>query len=477
MFGRKPQQIRVRFAPSPTGPLHIGGAKTMLFNWLFAKNKGGVLILRIEDTDVTRSQKKYEKDIMDGLLWLGLDWDEGPYRQSERIDIYEQYLKKLLEENKAYYCFCTKEELEAERQTLLTQGLAPKYSGKCRGLTIREIKQKIRKRLPSVVRLKVSDEEISFTDLIRGKIVFNTNLLGDIVIARNLRSPLYNFTAVVDDALMAISHIIRGDEHLSNTPKQILLIRALGFNEPDYAHLPLILAPDRSKLSKRHLVTSLNDYKKTGYLPEAMINFLALLGWHPIEDRETITKEELIREFSLERVQKAGAVFNLQKLDWFNAYYIRQLEDEELTKRLIPFVKPLDWAKNQEFLTKVAAVEKIRLKKLSDFSNLASFFFKLPAYQKNLLIWREQTSSQTILILKEAENIFSSILDLGFKKETLEQQFLPLIQKEGRGEVLWPLRVALSGQEASPGPFEIAEVLGKEEVIKRVRIAIRKLSF
>ena len=378
MYGRKPQQIRVRFAPSPTGPLHIGGAKTMLFNWLFAKNKGGVLILRIEDTDVTRSQKKYEKDIMDGLLWLGLDWDEGPYRQSERIDIYEQHLKKLLEENKAYYCFCNKEELEAERQMLLSQGLPPKYNGKCRALSPKEIKKKLKQHLPFVIRLKVSDEEISFTDLIRGKIVFNTNLLGDIVIARNLRSPLYNFTAVVDDALMAVSHIIRGDEHLSNTPKQILLTRALGFNEPDYAHLPLVLAPDRSKLSKRHLVTSLNDYKKTGYLPEAMINFLALLGWHPIEDRETITKEELIREFSLERVQKAGAVFNLQKLDWFNAYYIRQLEDEELTKRLIPFVKPLDWVKNQEFLTKVAAVEKIRLKKLSDFSNLASFFFKLP---------------------------------------------------------------------------------------------------
>ena len=315
----KEKQIRTRLAPSPTGPLHIGTARTGFFNWLFTRQNNGKFILRIEDTDIERSKPEFEKDIEENLKWLGLDWDEGSYRQSQRLDIYEKYLNQLLKEKKAYYCFCSKEQLEEDRQAMLAQGLSPKYSGRCRSISQEETDKKINRGEAAVIRFRVPETDLEFNDLIRGKVKFNTSLLGDIVIAKNLRAPLFNFAVVIDDHEMEITHVIRGEDHIPNTPKQIIIQRALGFEEPRYAHLPLILNPDKSKLSKRYLETSLNDYRERGYLPEAILNFIALIGWHPSDEKEIFSKEELINEFNLKKVQKAGAIFSVNKLDWLNS--------------------------------------------------------------------------------------------------------------------------------------------------------------
>lgn len=506
---------RVRFAPSPTGFFHIGSARTVLFNWLFAKQNNGKFILRIEDTDIERSSPEYEKDILKGIKWLGLDWDEGPtplesgefpisndqlpkytgdygpYRQSERLNIYEKYLKQLLAENKAYYCFCPKEQLESDRQAMLAQGLAPKYSGRCRSLRKTESEKRIANNEPAVIRFKIPETEIEFNDLVRGKVKFDSSLMGDIVIARNLKSPLYNFSSVVDDFEMKINYVIRGEEHLSNTPKQILVQKALGFETPEYAHLPLILTPTRAKLSKRFLESSLNDYKKQGYLAEAVVNFLALLGWHPKDDREILSMDDLINEFSLKRVQKAGAVFNLEKLDWLNNQYIKKMKAADLARRIKNFIPP-EWStkEKKELLVKAVAAEKERIKQLSDFKELADFFFELPDYEVNLLAWprpvpapsseegaeevqidKEKILANLKLLTEETNKVFKA----DFNNESLEKLITPLTEVWGRGELLWPLRVALSGKEASPGPFEIMEVLGKEETIKRLETAIQKL--
>lgn len=464
---KQKNEIRVRIAPSPTGHLHVGTARTALFNWLFAKKNKGKFILRIEDTDLERSDVKYEKDIIEGLKWLGLDWDEGPYRQSERLDIYEKYVNQLLEEGAAYYCFCGKEELEAERQTMLAQGFAPKYSGKCRALDSKEVKEKLKKGESRIIRFKVPETTVSFKDLIRGEISFDTGLIGDIAIAKDPRAPLYNFAVVVDDEEMRITRVIRGEDHIANTPKQILIQKALNFNQPHYAHLPLILDPDRSKMSKRHSATSVQEYKEAGYLPEALVNFMALLGWHPATDREIFSLKELAAEFDLARVQKAGAVFNIEKLDWLNAQYIKNLSDEELAKKL-------EIAPTEDNL-KIIALTKERMKKLTDFKLLSGFFFELPEYQSELLIWKN-TSQKTILEnLKYLERMFSDVDSEEFSKSNLEKILMPVAEERGRGEMLWPLRAALSGQETSPGPFEIMDALGKKETLRRLAAAIERL--
>lgn len=343
---RKPGEIRTRFAPAPTGPLHIGGARTALFNYLFAKKNEGVFILRIEDTDPERSKPEYEKDIIDSLKWLGIEWDEGPdiggnygpYRQSERLNIYKKYLEKLLAEDKAYYCFCSEEELEAQRQYQLSIGEAPRYSGKCANLSKEEVEKYLEEGRPSIIRFKVQPKKIEFEDLIRGKIEFDTSLMGDIAIAKNLTTPLYNLAVVIDDFEMKISHVIRGEDHISNTPKQILIQEALGFPRPEYSHLPLILGPDRTKLSKRHGAVAISEYKKDGYLPETLINFMAFLGWNPGTEREIYSMPSLIKEFSLERIQKGGAIFNIKRLDFLNSFYIRQRSLEKLTELCLPYL-------------------------------------------------------------------------------------------------------------------------------------------
>lgn len=465
-------KVRVRIAPSPTGNLHIGTARTALFNYLFAKHHGGQFILRIEDTDLERSDKKYEKDIIEGLKWLGLDWDEGPvdagaegglfsnkykgdfgpYRQIERLDIYEKYLKELIDKGFAYFCYCTKEDLETERQAMLTQGLAPKYSGRCRaGKPFGLAQDK-----PQIIRFKMPDRRVSFRDMIRGEISFDAGIMGDLAIAKDLRTPLYNFAVIVDDNEMQITHVIRGEDHINNTPKQILMIEALGFNKPHYAHSPLILDPDRSKISKRFSATSIGEYQEQGYLPEALVNFLALLGWHPKDEKEIFSKEELIKEFDLSRVQKSGAAFNIEKLNWLNAQYIKKLNNEELAEKL-------GLVKNEQNL-KIIKLNKDRMNKLSDFKKISQFFYKLPDYSPDLLMWKNQLKTDTKKILEELRGVIND-----------PKEIISLTNKRGKGEVLWPLRAALSGLDASPGPLEILDILGGEEAEKRLEIAINKL--
>ena len=430
-------------------------------------------MLRIEDTDKERSKKEYEKDLLESLKWIGLDWDEKFFRQSERIDVYKKHLQKLLDEKKAYYCFCSTEELEAERQAQMSQGLPPKYSGKCR--TIPEDAAEARaKKEPSVIRFRMPGSVISFTDLIRGRVSFDTNLMGDVVIAKDLTTPLYNFAVVVDDNDMKITHVIRGEDHLSNTPKQIAIIEALNLAQPHYGHLPLILGPDHKKLSKRYLDTSFNDYRKKGYLAPAMINFMALLGWHPERDREVLTTEEIIDEFSFKRVHKSGAIFNPEKLDWLNARFIKNSPIEDLIKWLGDFV-PKEWLKKKELMKKSAEVERERMKKLSDFESLAAFFFELPDYPAKLLIWNDTPKSAILDNLRFTLDVISKIPPGEFSKNTIENYIMTVAEKRGRGEVLWPLRAALSGSEASPGPSEIMEIIGPEESGKRIRKAIEKL--
>ncbi len=431
-------------------------------------------MIRIEDTDKERSRLAYEKEILEGLRWLGLMGDEKPVRQSERLEIYKKYLLQLLDEKKAYWCFCTAEELEAQRQSQLSQGLAPKYSGKCRNLGSEETEKRLRGGESAVIRFRMPKKKVMFTDLVRGKIEFDTAFSGDIIIAKSLKEPLYNFAAAVDDVEMEISHVIRGEDHLANTPKQILIQEALGFKSPHFAHLPLILGPDRRKLSKRYLEKSFLDYKKQGYLPEAMLNFLVLLGWHPVEDREVISRDEMVKEFTLERVQKAGAVFNEQKLNWLNTYYLKQLTPQTILENLKPFV-PTSWLKKKKMLLKIIELEKDRMKTFRDFRELAAFFFKLPDYDGKMLIWK-QTPPQIILNnLKKIRDIVKNTEGGIIKYAALQEKVLALAEREGRGEVLWPLRVALSGQMASPGPLEILDVLGKTESLKRINLAIKKL--
>lgn len=467
---KEKEQVRVRIAPSPTGSLHIGTARTALFNWLFAKHYKGTFVLRIEDTDLERSDKKFEAEIIEGLKWLGITWDEGPYRQSERLDLYEKYLKKLLEEKKAYYCYCTKEELEQEREGMLAIGLPPKYGSKCRNL-----KEPPAGRQPQVIRFYVPEAKVEFKDIIRGSITFDAALSGDIAIAKNVRTPLYNFAVVIDDYEMGITHVIRGEDHISNTPKQILLQKALEFPTPHYAHLPLILAPNRSKLSKRYAETSLLLYRDQGYLPDALVNFMAYLGWHPKEDKEILNREELIKEFDLKRVQKAGAAFNEEKLDWLNAQYIKNTSDETMGELLAPFLAEKNWTANREMLHKVIALQKERMAKLTDFTLLADFFFELPEYAPELLVWQKETKEKAVENLDLVFKELSQEKVGEFNTQSTEGIIMPLAEERGRGGVLWPLRVALSGKSTSPGPFEMMEVLGREESLRRITLAIQKL--
>jgi len=515
----KPGEIRVRIAPSPTGFLHIGTARTALFNYLFAKRNNGSFVLRIEDTDRERSKLEYENDIIDNLKWLGIQWSEGPdvggnfgpYRQSERKDIYHKYIKRLLSEGKAYYCFCSSEELEALKQYQISIGESPHYNRKCANLSSSKVKEYLSQQKPYVIRFRMpSLKSLEFKDIIRGDLNFDPSVLDDIIIARDESTPLYNLAVVIDDFEMKISHIIRGEDHLSNTPKQIILQKALGFPQPQYAHLPLILGPDKSKLSKRHGATAISYFKEEGYLPETMVNFMAFLGWNPGDEREIYSLNSLAKEFSLERVQKGGAIFNIKRLNYLNGFYIRQKSIKKLTELCLPYLiksgliapefkeiqyPPAYGGKEVkqvfrimetkeyieiDYLEKIVSVYRERLKKISEISELTEFFFKDKLiYDKDLLKWREMTDNEVIASLDKLEKVLSKIKDEYFNKDYLEktllieaEKFIKGIKREGdRGYFLWPLRVALSGKKSSATPFEIAEILGKQKTLKRIREA------
>lgn len=474
------QPIRVRIAPSPTGLLHIGTARTALFNYLFARKNKGKFILRIEDTDLERSNPQYEKNIIAGLKWLGIKWDEGPinqgqkykgnygpYRQNGRIKIYKKYIQRLLDEKLAYFCPCSEAHLEKERQTQLAGKQTPKHLCPHRD----------RELSAGIIRFKTPNSgEIKFNDLIHGEVKFDLSLIGDFSIAKALNIPLYNFAVVIDDFEMKISHVIRGEDHISNTPKQILLQNALGLPQPRYAHLPLILNPDRSKLSKRHAPVSINDYKKAGYLPEALINFIAFLGWNPKNEREIFSLRELEKEFSIEGVGKSGAIFNLERLDWLNSAYIKKLSAKKLLKAAQPYFKKITNKNDKKKITSILMLEQERLKKLSELPEKTSYFFtKNLKYPPDLLKWKNMDSREVRQSLQILCDIIHGLNGQVFAShQKLAEIILPEASKMGdRGKLLWPLRVALTGQAASPGPFEIMKILGKQTALQRLKGALR----
>lgn len=434
------KNIVTRFAPSPTGFLHVGGARTALYNYLFARQNGGKFILRIEDTDKARSTKEFEEDILSGLKWLGLNFDEI-YRQSERTEIYKKYLKKMVQDGRAY------EAEENENKT-----------GK-------------------VIRFKNPNIKISWNDLVRDKIEFDTAELKDFVIAKDMETPLYHLAVVVDDFEMGVTHIIRGEDHISNTPRQILIGRAIGALEFSYAHIPLILAPDKSKLSKRHGAVSVNEYKRLGYEPEAIINFLALIGWNPGDEREIFTLKELIKNFRLEKAQKGGAIFNKEKLDWVNKEHIKRLEPTEIRNRSMKYFKEIDVP--GEMAEKLYRVIFDRISRFGEIPEMMrggefAYFSSTPEYETKNLLWRKNPDKDsTLKHLEKIVEILSVLED--FSEEGVKAAVWQYAEKEGRGEVLWPMRYSLSGKDKSPDPFTLAYVLGKEETLKRINLALLKL--
>lgn len=490
------KEVRTRIAPSPTGPAHIGTARTALYNYLFAKQNNGKFILRIEDTDKERSEQKWTDEVIEQLKWLGIEWDEGPdidgkfgpYKQSQRTEIYKEYLKKLLEEKKAYYCFCSEKELEDKRQSQLSRGVAPKYDGTCAHLSDEIVNKNIAEGKSCVIRFKIENKKVRFSDMIRGDVEFDAGLLGDIVIAKDLESPLYHFAVVVDDFLMKITHIIRGEEHLSNTPRQILLQEALGFNKTVYAHLPLMLNMDKSKMSKRQGDVAISDYHKNGYLPEALINFMVLLGWNPGTEKEVFSLSQLVKEFNIGKVQKAGAVFNVQRLDFLNGLYIREKSIEKLTELCIPYLKEsgllVEGQMTQNQLQEIVEISRTRMKKLSEISEMSDFFFNDDfVCDTDMLQWQKTGTEATKESLEFSYKTLSDAKKWDIK--SLETELFSASEKfnkekgypeNNKGYLLWPLRVALSGKKFSPSPFEIASILGREKTLKRVEIAIKTLS-
>ncbi len=476
--------VRVRFAPSPTGPLHIGGARSALFNWLFARKHGGTFLVRIEDTDVERSSMVSEEVILEDLKWLGMNWDEGilvggdkgPYRQSERLSLYKPFWEKLLEEGKVYHCFCTEEELEAERESLRKKGKMPRYLGRCRDLTP-EKREELRKegRKP-VVRFKVSEGEIiRIDDLIRGEVDFESDGIGDFIIVKSDGIPTYNFAVVLDDALMEISHVIRGEEHLSNTPRQVLLYRALNLRVPVFAHISLILGEDRTKMSKRHGATSISQYRDMGFLPEGLINFLVLLGWAPEGEREIFSLEELVKEFSLERVSKSAAVFNHKKLDWMNSEYIKKSSPERITDLALPFLQEAGLIKTQineeeyDWLKQVISLLQEQLDYVSQIVSLIKIFFGdkvekiLP---EGAEVMNEEKSRQVAARFGE-EVLKEQTWDLSVIKDVFKR-----IGKElgvGGKKLFQPVRVGLTGSLQGPDLQNLILLLGRERVAKRLK--------
>jgi glutamyl-tRNA synthetase len=459
------KNIVTRFPPSPTGYLHIGGARTALFNWLFARQTGGKFILRIEDTDKVRSTDEATRAIIDSMEWLGLDWDEGPYFQSERYDIYNAAIERLLSTGKAYHCHCSSKDLEKRRKSAMAKGAKPKYDGKCRELGLGPAPG-------SVVRLKTPQTGTTqFNDLIKGSIRFNNEELDDLILKRSDGSPTYHMAVVADDISLGITYVIRGDDHVNNTPRQIQIYQALGESVPQYAHVPLILGPDKARLSKRHGALSVLAYKDMGYLPHAMLNALARLGWS-YGDQEKFTKEELIEKFSLENVGKSAGVFNMEKLQDLNAWYIRESADDILAKDLIPFLEKSGFKNlDKEKVKDVVATLKIRSKTLEDMAESARFYFEKD------ISYDEKADNKFLKpdILELLENLQARLEQTSvFDQEGLEKTFVAFLEANRikLKKVAQPLRVALTGKTASPGIFEVMEVLGKEAVLERLGNAV-----
>jgi glutamyl-tRNA synthetase len=459
------EKVVTRFPPSPTGYLHIGGARTAIFNWLFARKSGGKFILRIEDTDKQRSSDEARRAILESMEWIGLDWDEGPYFQSERYDIYNACIARLLSSGMAYHCHCTPEELEQKRKAAMLKGLKPKYDGKCRDLGLGPAPR-------SVVRLKTPQTGITkFNDLIKGSIRFDNEELDDLILKRSDGSPTYHLAVVADDISHGVNYVIRGDDHVNNTPRQIAIYIALGEPIPNYAHVPLILAPDRTRLSKRHGAVSVLAYRDMGYLPQALLNALVRLGWS-YGDQEKFTKEELIQKFSLENVGKSAGIFNAEKLLDLNAWYIRRSSDDFLAIEVIPFLQRLGIERpDEETLMKAVGTMKLRSKTLVEMAEGARFYFEEGiTYEKN---------ADEIFLKPDVVELLETLLVrlegvTDFSQAVLEKTFVSFLEENEikLKKVAQPLRVALTGKTVSPGIFEVMEVLGKEKVLERLSKAI-----
>ena len=464
---------RVRFAPSPTGYLHLGNARTALFNYLFSRHENATFILRIEDTDLERSKKEYEEMLMEDLKWMGIEWDEGPdvggphglYRQSERLEIYVKYVDKLLKSGDAYYCYCTEEELEQEREKAIAEGRPYRYSGKCRNLTPEERAFYEGKSIKPVIRFKVPDKTVVFEDIIRGHVEIDTKEFGDFVIVRQDGMPVYNFVVVIDDALMGITHVIRGEDHLSNTPKQIVIYEALGFAIPQFAHLPIILGEDRTKLSKRHGAVSVRALKDDGFISEAVFNYLSLLGWHPKEEKEILSKEEIIKQFRIEDVNKSPAIFDRTKLRWMNGVYIREILDlDDLTKRAIPFFEGFGYKADYEFYKKVISAIRDSIETLMEIKERAKVFF-VDEFPYTEEIVNEVKSDENVY--KVVEIFYNKIKNLSAITKEDFKNITKEIQKEYgyKGKVLFhPIRIALTGEPSGVGLDLLVEVIGVERV-------------
>jgi glutamyl-tRNA synthetase len=474
-------KVRTRFAPSPTGYLHVGGLRTALFAFLFARKNGGEFVLRIEDTDKARTVEGATENIVQSLKDFHLDFDEGPIFQSERLDKYKSHAEELVEKGAAYYCFCSPERLDALRKEQEAAKKAPKYDKLCLNLSKEEVQAKILAGEKHVIRLNVPEgKRIRFSDLVHGEIDISSNDLDDQVLLKSDGFPTYHLAVVVDDHDMNITHVIRGEEWIPSTPKHILLYSAFGWESPQHAHLPLLLSKTKKKLSKRDGDVAVKDYLEKGYLPEALLNFVALLGWNPKTEQEVFTLDELIEQFSFDKVNKSGAVFDLDKLDWINGLYIRKMALEELFN-LIDLYPGHDLKKYpKEFLLKVIKLEQERLKKLSEIGERVKYFFEEPSYDPALLVWKKGSMESARENLQKVHDFIANENDLS--AANLEPKLKAWITENnlGTGDVLWPLRVALSGFEASPGPFEIIDAFavlpdGKNIVLKRIQNATNLL--
>jgi len=463
------EEVITRFPPSPTGYLHIGGARTALFNWLFARHHGGRFILRIEDTDLVRSTEASIKAILDAMEWLSLDWDEGPYYQTKRIDVYREYLQKLLDSGRAYYCDCTPEQLEERRKAALAAGRKPKYDGRCR-------ERGLGPGANRVVRFRSPDVGTTvLNDLIKGPILFDNAELDDLIIERSDGMPTYNFAVVVDDITMGISHVIRGDDHVNNTPRQILIYQALGIKLPQFAHVPMILGQDRTRLSKRHGATSVMAYKQMGYLPEALVNYLVRLGWS-YGDQEIFSRSELVEKFSLENVGKSPGVFDPEKLLWLNAHYIKESRPGDLAPLVEPFLRASGHpAKPTDYLAKAIRTLQPRVHTLVELAEAMKFYmvesvdYDPSAAKKFLTESMRAPFARLIVVLEGLET---------FDEANLERVFRQVVDEMGikLGKIAQPVRVALTGGTASPGLFEVIDALGRETVLKRLRQALDFMS-
>lgn len=481
------KKLKVRFAPSPTGPFHIGGARSALFNWLVARHADGTFLVRIEDTDLKRSTKESEENIKDSLKWLGMNWDEGidvggphgPYRQTERLDLYKKEVQRLLDEGKAYYCYCSAEELEKSREAQRNAGKTPIYDEHCRHLTEEEKARYEAEGRKPVVRLKVrKDGVFAFDDMVRGHVEFQAAGVGDFIIMKSDGIPVYNFAVVIDDAFMEVTHVIRAEEHLSNTPRQLAIYEALGYKPPKFGHISLILGEDHKKMSKRHGATSVTEYRNMGYLPEAVVNYLALLGWTPKGEQEIFTEEELIKQFSMKRVSSNDAVFDINKLNWINFQYMKKLDADQLYDLIFPFLVKAGYVdaavseEKKDWLKKVIWFMKDHIYFAGQAAEELKFFFEdMPTLTDEdvLAIMKAETSGK--LLKAFIEDL--KVLEI-FDQVAIKKCFNACMKAQGiKGKAAYePTRIALTGATQGPGMFEMMELFGREKTMDRLEAAL-----